>query len=119
MSLLITEDCISCAACLTDCPNHAIYEPGAPWRFSDGTLLKGIFTLSSGLTVDVDEDQPPLSDDIYYVVPDKCTECEGFYDEPKCISLCPIDCIVEDPNHRETKEERQARKLVLHVNEVC
>jgi len=119
MSLMITEDCISCAACVTDCPNHAIYEPGVAWRFSDGTLLKGMFTSRSGLTVDADEDQPALSDDVYYVVADKCTECEGFYDEPKCVSLCPIDCCVEDPDHHETKDDLQAKKLILHVNEVC
>lgn len=23
----------------------------------------------------------------------KCVECEGYYDEPKCVSLCPVDCI--------------------------
>lgn len=54
MSLMITEDCINCGACMTDCPNHAIYEPGMPWRFSDGTYLKGLFTSSAGLTVDAE-----------------------------------------------------------------
>ena len=114
MSLMITEECINCGGCLTDCPNHAIYEPGATWRFSDGTYLKGLFTSKSGLTVDADADQPALSDDFYYVVADKCTECEGFYDEPQCISLCPIDCCVNDPNTRESKDELVAKRMSLH-----
>lgn len=37
---------------MTDCPNHAIYEPGTPWRLSDGTYSKGLLTSSSDLTVD-------------------------------------------------------------------
>ncbi len=119
MALMILEDCINCDACRAECPNHAIYEPGAPWRFSDGTLLTGIFTTRGGLTVDAEADQPPLSDEVYYIISDKCTECEGFYDEPKCVSLCPVDCCVEDPSHRETKEELQAKLMTLHVNEVC
>jgi len=115
MSLVITEDCINCGACMTDCPNHAINEPGAEWRFSDGTDLKGIFTAQSGLTVDADAPQPAISDDYYYVVADKCTECEGFYEEPQCVSLCPIDCCVDDPNWRESKEVLLAKKLSLHA----
>jgi len=29
----------------------------------------------------------------YEVVPELCTECEGFYDKPTCIAVCPIDCV--------------------------
>ena len=99
---------------MTDCPNHAIYEPGTEWRFSDGTYLKGLFPSNSGLTVEADANQPALSDEFYYVVPDKCTECAGFYDDPQCISLCPIDCLVDDPNWRETPEALLAKKVILH-----
>lgn len=100
---------------MPECPNHAIYEPGWAWRFSDETNVKGLFTGRSGIMVDADAEQPALSDDYYYVVPDKCTECEGFYDEPRCVSLCPIDCCVEDPKWRETKEELLAKKISLHL----
>ncbi|GAB3017553.1 YfhL family 4Fe-4S dicluster ferredoxin [Bowmanella dokdonensis] len=30
---------------------------------------------------------------IYQIDADLCTECEGFYDEPACIAVCPLDCI--------------------------
>ena len=29
----------------------------------------------------------------YKVSNELCTECAGFYDEPACIKVCPIDCI--------------------------
>ncbi|MFU8783916.1 YfhL family 4Fe-4S dicluster ferredoxin [Aliidiomarina sp.] len=32
---------------------------------------------------------------VYYQInADSCTECEGFYDEPQCIPVCPVDCIL-------------------------
>jgi ferredoxin len=34
--------------------------------------------------------------DIYFIVRDKCTECVGFYDEPQCMAVCPVDCCVEE-----------------------
>lgn len=30
----------------------------------------------------------------YFVIDaGKCVECEGFFDEPQCIAVCPVDCI--------------------------
>jgi ferredoxin len=49
-------------------------------------------------------------DEIYVIDPDKCTECVGHYDKPKCVEACPVDnCIQVDPNHKETKEQLQAK----------
>lgn len=48
-------------------------------------------------------------EDIYVIDPDKCTECVGHYDEPQCVDVCPVDCIVADPDHAESKEELQAK----------
>jgi len=36
-----------------------------------------------------------------------CTECVGSFDEPQCIEVCPVDCIVLDPDNQETMEELQ------------
>jgi len=48
---------------------------------------------------------------IYVINPDLCTECVGFFDEPQCVSVCPVEgTIVPDPNHQETKEELLAKK---------
>jgi ferredoxin len=48
---------------------------------------------------------------IYVIDSDLCTECVGFFDEPQCVSVCPVDgTIVPDPDHQETKEELLAKK---------
>ena len=43
--------------------------------------------------------------EIYEINPNLCTECVGHYDEPQCVSVCPIDCIPHDPDVVETKEQ--------------
>lgn len=115
MAIIITDECINCGACEPECPNNAIYEGGVEWRMSDGTSLSGQYTLMDGRTVDVDAKQSPVSMDVYYIVPDKCTECVGFHDEPQCAAVCPVDCCVDDPDIRETKEELLAKKQRLHL----
>ncbi|WP_019673055.1 YfhL family 4Fe-4S dicluster ferredoxin [Psychrobacter lutiphocae] len=40
----------------------------------------------------------------YVIDPDLCTECVGFYDEPTCDKVCPIDCIIPDPERIESDE---------------
>ena len=46
MAIMITDECINCGACEPECPNNAIYEGGAEWKYSDGTSLKGIIKTS-------------------------------------------------------------------------
>ena len=43
--------------------------------------------------------------EIYEIDPELCTECVGHYDEPQCVSVCPIDCIPMNPEVVETKEQ--------------
>lgn len=115
MAIIITDECINCGACEPECPNNAIYEGGEEWRFSDGTGLKGEHQNRKGESISVDEEQEPVSLDYYYIVPDKCTECVGFHDEPQCAAVCPVDCCVDDPDVRETEEELLAKKESLHL----
>ena len=112
---MIKEECINCGACEPECPNNAIYDAGAAWRFSDGTNLKGVINFSGDKTLDADEAQPAVSDEVYFIVSDKCTECKGFHDEPQCAAVCPVDCCVDDPGHRETKEELLNKKELMHL----
>jgi len=53
-------------------------------------------------------------DEIYEIDPDLCTECVGHFDEPTCIEVCPVDCILVDPDNVESKEALQLKyeKLV-------
>ena len=46
-----------------------------------------------------------MGDKIYQIDPDKCTECVGHYDQPTCVSVCPIDCIKKDPGHVESLDQ--------------
>ena len=48
-------------------------------------------------------------EDIYIIDPAKCTECVGHFDEAQCIDVCPVDCIVTDPDHTESKDELKAK----------
>lgn len=113
MALIITDDCINCGACETECPNTAIYEGGTDWTYADGTNLTGEVKLN-GKTVDADEEQAALSDDFFFIVPEKCTECVGFHEEPQCNAVCPEECCVPDPDHKESEDELQARVELLH-----
>jgi len=79
MALMITDECIACGACISECPNEAISE-GEP----------------------------------YVINPDLCTECVGFFDTPQCVEVCPVDCIIADPDHEETQEQLLEKKKKIH-----
>jgi ferredoxin len=95
MSTKITEECINCGACEPECPNTAIYEGGATWQ-NDG------------------QSHPALAQEVYYIVPEKCTECVGFFDQEQCAAVCPVDCCVPNPDDPETEEQLLAKARVIH-----
>ncbi|PJJ60146.1 4Fe-4S dicluster domain-containing protein [Hymenobacter chitinivorans] len=114
MAIMITDECINCGACEPECPNTAIYEGGAQWRWADGTTLKEV-QVDGGATVSGTAPQTPVSDEYYYIVSDKCTECVGFHEEPQCAAVCPVDCCVDDPDYRESQEKLLTKKEWLHA----
>ncbi len=61
MAMKITEECIACGACETECPVEAISE----------------------------------GDEIYVIDPNVCVECEGYFDTPQCVEVCPVDSVVK------------------------
>ncbi|MEY3085033.1 MAG: hypothetical protein RL037_1213 [Bacteroidota bacterium] len=115
MAIMITDECINCGACEPECPNNAIYEGGAEWKYSDGTSLKGIIETLNGGELLADHPHEPVSMDVYYITHDKCTECVGFHDEPQCAAVCPVDCCVDDPEYRESEDELLAKKNFMHL----
>lgn len=115
MAIMITDECINCGACEPECPNTAIYEGGADWKYADGTGLSGDIKLLNGTEVNANSDQEPVDMDVYFIVTDKCTECVGFHDEPQCAAVCPVDCCVDDPEHRESEEQLLAKKEFMHL----
>jgi ferredoxin len=95
MSTMITEECINCGACEPECPNTAIYEGGANYEHQGGS-------------------HPALAQEIYYIVPEKCTECVGFFDQEQCAAVCPVDCCVPNPKDVESEEQLLAKAKVIH-----
>jgi len=95
MSTMITEECINCGACEPECPNTAIYEGGANYEYNGGSL-------------------PAIAQDVYYIVPEKCTECVGFFDQEQCAAVCPVDCCVPNPKDIESEEQLIAKAKVIH-----
>ena len=114
MALIITSDCINCDACISKCPNNAIYEPDEEWSFADGTTLKGLISKITGEEIDADAKNAPLSDEFYFVVADKCTECKGFHEKPQCASVCPVDCCIVDDSLEEAEELLLQKKAWMH-----
>jgi len=98
MSTMITEECINCGACEPECPNTAIYEGGAGYEYQGAS-------------------KDALAQDVYYIVPEKCTECVGFFDQEQCAAVCPVDCCVPNPKDVESEEQLLAKAKVIHPDQ--
>lgn len=42
---------------------------------------------------------------IYVIDPMRCTECVGHFEEPQCVSICPVACIPHDEAYPESASE--------------
>lgn len=98
MATVITNECINCGACEPECPNTAIYQGGVQWELN-------------GVAHDA------ISGDIFYIVPEKCTECVGFFDHEACAAVCPVDCCIPDPQRPESEAVLFERAKELHPGE--
>lgn len=83
MAYKITDECISCGACESECKNNAISE----------------------------------GEEFYVIDTDKCTECVGWFESPKCAEVCPVDAPVPNPDHQETHEQLLGKWRKLHPGE--
>ena len=77
-----------------------------------------LFITDECINCDVCEPECPngaitQGDEIYDIDPALCTECVGHFPESQCIEVCPVDCILLDPNHKETEEALTAKYKVL------
>lgn len=99
MATVITKECINCGACEPECPNVAIYAGGI--EYESGS-----------------DKHAALSDEFFYIVPSKCTECVGFHDHEACAAVCPVDCCIPDPAIVEDEALLLQRARVLHPERV-
>jgi ferredoxin len=84
------------ALLITDqCVNCDVCEPACPNR-----------AISAGRT-------------IYEIAPSRCTECVGHYEEPQCVIVCPVECIIVDPERPESREQLLAKYELLTREEAA
>lgn len=95
MATIITEECINCGACEPECPNTAIYQAAVEYDLGGSS-------------------HAALSEEIFYIVPEKCSECVGFYDYEACAAVCPVDCCVTDPQRGESEAVLLAKAKQLN-----
>jgi ferredoxin len=95
MATVITQECINCGACEPECPNTAIYQGGVEYEHRGAK-------------------HAALKADIFYIVPEKCTECVGFFAYEACAAVCPVDCCVPDPDRPEAEAVLLDRAKELH-----
>jgi ferredoxin len=70
------------------------------------------------INCDVCEPECPNSaisqgDEIYEIDPNLCTECVGHFETPQCMEVCPVDCIIKDPDNEESKDVLQLKYAQL------
>ena len=69
---------------------------------SDKSAMTARFLLSPAAVMAAGEE-------IYQINPELCTECVGHYETSQCVDVCPVDCIILDPHHSETKEQLRVK----------
>lgn len=65
----ITDDCISCSACIDECPSNAIQPAGSEFELNGQT-------------------HAALNDEHPFVVAELCDDCKS------CQEVCPVESIV-------------------------
>jgi NAD-dependent dihydropyrimidine dehydrogenase PreA subunit len=57
-------------------------------------IVTGTCTVCGACEFDCPNGAVKMKGDTYTIVASKCTECEGLFDAPQCVSVCPADSIV-------------------------
>lgn len=52
-------------------------------------------------------------EETYVIDPNLCTECVGHFEKSQCVEVCPVDCILTDPNNSESREQLQLKYEAL------
>ncbi len=52
-------------------------------------------------------------EDTYVINADLCTECVGHFESAQCVSVCPVECIIPDPDHAESKDQLMLKYRAL------
>ncbi len=55
-----------------------------------------------------------MGSEIYEIDPNLCTECVGFFGEPQCAAVCPIEVCIVDPDQVEDESTLLERAKKIH-----
>ena len=50
-----------------------------------------------------------MGEEIYVIDPALCTECVGHHETSQCVEVCPVECIITDPERVESRDVLFAR----------
>ncbi len=53
-------------------------------------------------------------EEIYEIDASRCTECVGHFGVSQCVEICPVDCILVDQEHPESRDELVAKFHLLN-----
>jgi ferredoxin len=42
-------------------------------------------------------------EEIYEIDPARCTECVGHFETQQCVDVCPVECIIVNPDFEESE----------------
>lgn len=77
--IMITDDCINCGACETECPVNAVRQVPEFTFINNNTSLNRFFSAAN-----------------FYIDPNKCNHCSGSFSSPRCNDVCPVACCVTE-----------------------
>ncbi len=69
-----------------------------------------LFITDQCINCDVCEPECPneaiyQGEEIYEIETSLCTECIGHFETQQCVEICPVECILTDPDHEESHEQ--------------
>ena len=48
-------------------------------------------------------------EECYVIDPARCTECVGHFETSQCVEVCPVECILVDPDRQESQDTLMKR----------
>ena len=50
-----------------------------------------------------------MGSEIYEIETELCTECVGHYLTQQCVEVCPVECIIIDPDNTESRTQLELK----------
>ena len=50
----------------------------------------------------------------FMIDPNRCTECVGYFESPRCAEACPLHLPCPDPEYQETRQQLLEKWYKLH-----